>query len=249
MTVNTEIKNGSYKYLGRVNSPDELKTLGAEEIPVLCDEIRDFLVKQVSETGGHLASNLGAVELSVAIHRNFDCPHDRVIFDVGHQSYVHKILTGRYSRFDTLRQSGGLSGFTKREESEYDCFGAGHSSTSLSAALGFVEADKLLGNYLKSTRQQIRAKRIGVCHGLKDQSVSGILHSRLGIDYFRYKLAAHTEDKDIIGLMLKKYAKSVRPLSGKSAIAGIVAQIGYGSVYRSLVYVRHHASGRGVGGI
>ena len=136
----------SYKYLGNINSPADLKSYGEGEMPALCDEIRDFLVRRVSENGGHLASNLGVVELSVAIHRNFDCPHDHIIFDVGHQSYIHKILTGRYDGFDTLRQSGGLSGFTKRSESEYDCFGTGHSSTSLSAGLGFAEADMLSGS-------------------------------------------------------------------------------------------------------
>lgn len=144
--MNEETKCGSDKYLGYINSPEELKKLPQEDMPVLCDEIRKFLIHRVSENGGHLASNLGVVELSVAIHRNFDCPHDHVIFDVGHQSYIHKLLTGRYDRFDTLRQNGGLSGFTKRSESEYDCFGAGHSSTSLSAGLGFAEADKLSGS-------------------------------------------------------------------------------------------------------
>lgn len=135
-----------YKYLGRVNSPKELKGLDKSEIQPLCDEIRDCIVATTEKNGGHLASNLGVVELSVAIHRVFDCPRDHVIFDVGHQSYTHKLLTGRYKNFDSLRQSGGISGFTNREESEYDCFGAGHSSTSLSAALGFAEADRILGN-------------------------------------------------------------------------------------------------------
>lgn len=135
-----------YKYLGHINSPQELKALRDEEITPLCAELRQFLVERVSENGGHLASNLGAVELSVAIHRVFDCPHDHVIFDVGHQSYIHKILTGRFDRFDTLRRGGGVSGFTKRSESEYDCFGAGHSSTSLSAGLGFAKADRLSGS-------------------------------------------------------------------------------------------------------
>ncbi len=144
--MSDNINNNSYKYLGKINSPTDLKSLGDNEIPALCDEIRDFLVKRVTENGGHLASNLGAVELSVAIHRNFDCPRDHIIFDVGHQSYIHKIITGRYNDFDALRQSGGLSGFTKRSESEYDCFGAGHSSTSLSAGLGFAEADRLSGS-------------------------------------------------------------------------------------------------------
>lgn len=135
-----------YKYLGRVNSPEELKSLDKNEILPLCEEIRDCIVSTTEKNGGHLASNLGVVEISVAIHRVFDCPRDHVIFDVGHQSYTHKLLTGRYGDFETLRQSGGISGFTNRKESEYDCFGAGHSSTSLSAALGFAEADRLLGN-------------------------------------------------------------------------------------------------------
>ncbi len=135
-----------YNYLGRVNSPDELKMLDKAEIQPLCEEIRDCIISTTEKNGGHLASNLGAVELSVAIHRVFDCPRDHVIFDVGHQSYTHKILTGRYKDFDSLRTSGGISGFTNRSESEYDCYGAGHSSTSLSAALGFAEADKILGN-------------------------------------------------------------------------------------------------------
>lgn len=134
-----------YRYLGRVNSPEELKKLEEKEIVSLCSEIRDFIVATTEKNGGHLASNLGAVELTVAMHRVFDCPRDHFIFDVGHQSYTHKLLTGRYERFDTLRQAGGITGFSNREESEYDCFGTGHSSTSLSAALGFATADKLSG--------------------------------------------------------------------------------------------------------
>ncbi len=129
-----------------IHSPADLKALPSEEIPALCKEIRDTLVETVTQNGGHLASNLGVVELSVAMHRVFDCPHDHFIFDVGHQSYVHKLLTGRYDRFHTLRKGGGISGFTKRSESEYDCFGAGHSSTSLSAALGFAKGDRLRGS-------------------------------------------------------------------------------------------------------
>ena len=135
-----------YKYLGRINSPEDLKGLNKEEIDMLCSEVRDCIVDVTEQNGGHLASNLGAVELTVALHRVFECPRDHVIFDVGHQSYTHKLLTGRYENFDTLRKAGGLSGFTNREESEYDCFGAGHSSTSLSAALGFAKSDRLQGS-------------------------------------------------------------------------------------------------------
>lgn len=135
-----------YPILDKINSPDDLKALGKESIEPLAKEIRSFLIETVEKRGGHLASNLGVVELTLALHRVFDSPIDRIIFDVGHQSYVHKLITGRRADFDTLRVPGGLSGFTKRAESEHDPFGAGHSSTSLSAALGFAEADKLKGS-------------------------------------------------------------------------------------------------------
>ena len=136
----------SYEILNSVNSPEELKKLPADKIEPLCKEIREFLVDNVERSGGHLASNLGATELTVAVHRVFDSPKDHIIFDVGHQSYVHKLLTGRREGFLTLRTTGGLCGFTKTSESEHDPFGAGHSSTSVSAALGFAEADKLSGS-------------------------------------------------------------------------------------------------------
>ena len=130
----------TYPLLSKVNSPEDLKALSAKEIKPLCEEIRSYLIDQISENGGHLASNLGVVELTLAIHRVFRSPKDHIIFDVGHQCYVHKLLTGRRDAFSTIRQSGGISGFPKRAESEHDAFGTGHSSTSLSAALGFAEA-------------------------------------------------------------------------------------------------------------
>lgn len=131
--------------LTKLKTPADLRALPAEEMPRLSEEIRAFLVEKVSKSGGHLASNLGVVELSLALHRVFDAPRDHIIWDVGHQSYIHKIITGRADRFDELRQVGGLCGFTNRAESEYDPFGAGHSSTSVSAALGFATADKIAG--------------------------------------------------------------------------------------------------------
>ncbi len=136
----------SVQYLNKIHSPEDFKRIPDDQMPAVADEIRRELVRITSQNGGHLASNLGVVELTMAIHRVFQTPKDHVIFDVGHQSYVHKMLTGRYASMDTLRQLGGLSGFTKREESEHDCFGAGHSSTSLSAALGFAISDKLSGS-------------------------------------------------------------------------------------------------------
>ncbi len=146
MSIEDTFWSDHYPLLGQINSPEDLKKMPASEMPALAEEIREFLVNQVSETGGHLASNLGAVELTLAIHRVFSTPQDHLIFDVGHQSYIHKLLTGRKERFPTLRQSGGLSGFPKRCESEHDCFGTGHSSTSISAALGFAEADRMAGS-------------------------------------------------------------------------------------------------------
>ena len=136
-------ENKEIKYLNNIHSPNDLKAIPAEDMPAVAQEIRDELVRIVSATGGHLASNLGIVETTMAIHRVFNTPYDHVIFDVGHQSYVHKMLTGRYERMDTLRQAEGLCGFTNRSESEHDCFGAGHSSTSLSSALGFAISDKI----------------------------------------------------------------------------------------------------------
>ena len=137
--------NEKYPLLFSISSPRDLREMPEEAMPALCREIREYLLATLPTTGGHLASNLGVVELTVALHRVFDTPNDRIIFDVGHQSYVHKLLTGRREAFDTLRRPGGLSGFTKRSESEYDAFGAGHSSTSLSAALGFAYADRMEG--------------------------------------------------------------------------------------------------------
>ncbi len=132
-----------YEILEKINCPNDVKALNDRELSLLADEIRDFLVDSVSKTGGHLASNLGVVELTLALFKVFDLPKDKIVWDVGHQTYVHKLLSGRRERFDTLRQFGGLAGFPKCEESEYDSFNTGHSSTSVSAALGLAEARNL----------------------------------------------------------------------------------------------------------
>lgn len=133
------------KLLEQMNNPGDVRNLNDRELTQLASEIRSFLVESVSKTGGHLASNLGVVELSLAIAQVFQLPQDKIIWDVGHQSYVHKLLTGRRSRFDTLRQYGGMAGFPKCEESPYDCFNTGHSSTSISAALGMAKARDMKG--------------------------------------------------------------------------------------------------------
>ncbi|HEY6093880.1 MAG TPA: 1-deoxy-D-xylulose-5-phosphate synthase [Gallionellaceae bacterium] len=135
-----------YSLLNSINSPDDLRLLDKKQLPQLADELRSFLVESVSKTGGHLSSNLGTVELTIALHYVFNTPGDRLVWDVGHQTYAHKILTGRREAMNTLRMGGGLSGFPKRSESEYDVFGTGHSSTSISAALGMAVAARLSGN-------------------------------------------------------------------------------------------------------
>ena len=135
----------TFKFLGNVNSPADLKKLNIEELEVLSAEIREFMINTVSQNGGHLSSNLGAVELSIALHKSFNSPADKIVWDVGHQIYTHKILTGRFSEFNTLRTENGISGFCAPNESVHDVFYSGHSSTSISAALGIAEANKKLG--------------------------------------------------------------------------------------------------------
>lgn len=134
------------KILDTINSPEDVKRLDMPQLLQLAEEIRQFLISVISRTGGHLAPNLGVVELTLALHRIFSTPQDKIIFDVGHQAYIHKIITGRRERFATLRQYGGLSGFPKRNESVHDAFGTGHSSTSISAAVGMAAARDLQGD-------------------------------------------------------------------------------------------------------
>lgn len=130
----------AYPLLYSINSPAQLRELSVEQLGDLAEELRLFLIQSVSDTGGHLAAGLGTVELTIALHYVFNTPSDKLVWDVGHQTYPHKILTGRRERMASMRQKGGLSGFPKRDESEYDSFGVGHSSTSISAALGMALA-------------------------------------------------------------------------------------------------------------
>ena len=134
-----------YQILDKVNSPEDLKSLDNEQLQLLCKEIRDYLIKCCAHNPGHIGSSLGAVEIAVALHKVMDTPKDKVVWDVGHQAYAHKIITGRREAFLHNREKGGISGFTKMSESEYDSFGAGHASTSISAALGLAVADELQG--------------------------------------------------------------------------------------------------------
>ena len=170
--------------LETINSPADLKKLDRSQLPVIAEEIRSEIVRVVSRTGGHLASSLGAVELAIAIHYVFDIPEDKVIWDVGHQAYAHKLLTGRRDKFDTLRQQGGISGFTRRSESPYDAFSTGHSSTSISAGLGIACA------------KQIKAESSKVIAVIGDGSMTA------GLAYEGLNQAGDThKDKDIIVIL------------------------------------------------
>ena len=135
--------------LERIQKENDIKELSDEELKILASEIRQFLIEKISDTGGHLASNLGVIELPMALHLFLDLPKDKLIWDVGHQSYTHKLLTGRKEGFDQLRKYGGMSGFPKRKESECDCFDTGHSSTSISAGLGYAHAREITGENYK----------------------------------------------------------------------------------------------------
>src|SRR5919109_2991497 len=135
--------------LDAIDYPSDIRRLTVEELSLLAQEVREEVISIVSEVGGHLASTLGAVELTLALHYVFDTPKDRIVWDTGHQAYAHKLICGRRSRLGTIRQMGGLSGFLSREESEYDVFGAGHAGTSISAALGMIEASTLEGSTRK----------------------------------------------------------------------------------------------------
>ena len=135
----------SLKYLPKIQDPSDLKKNSKDELHELCTELRKYIIDVITDIGGHLAPTLGVVELTVALHYIFNAPEDKIIWDVGHQGYAHKLLTGRFDRFPTIRKYNGLSGFLKRTESEYDVFGAGHASTSISAALGVAKARDLQG--------------------------------------------------------------------------------------------------------
>ena len=140
------MRTSKYRYLSQIESPADLRKLKVSELPALCEEIRDYIITETAENPGHLGSSLGAVELAVAIHYVFDTPSDKLVWDVGHQAYAHKILTGRKEQFHTNRKYHGISGFPKMSESEYDAFGTGHSSTSISAILGMAVAGKMSGD-------------------------------------------------------------------------------------------------------
>ena len=140
----------TFPLLQNINSPDDVRAMEESQLPALADELRQFVIQSVAQTGGHLSAGLGTVEITLALHYVYNTPVDKLVWDVGHQSYPHKIITGRREQMSTIRKRGGLSGFPKRSESPYDTFGVGHSSTSISAALGMSLAAKMQGSGQKT---------------------------------------------------------------------------------------------------
>lgn len=204
--------NIRYRYLERVNSPEELKKLSLDELQSYCDDLREFIVRSLSCNPGHLASNLGSIEFTVALHYVYNTPEDSIVWDVGHQAYAHKIITGRRDQFHTNRKKDGLSGFPRRTESEYDSFGAGHSSTSISAALGIAMAEKM---------QNSGNKTIAV---IGDGAMSG------GLAFEGLNNAGAT-DADLL-VILNDNKMSISPNVGalKEALLSITTSYGYNKI-------------------
>ncbi|MGH9394144.1 MAG: 1-deoxy-D-xylulose-5-phosphate synthase N-terminal domain-containing protein, partial [Terriglobales bacterium] len=201
-----------YRYLSAINSPDDLKKIPRAELPRVAEELRDFMIATVSKVGGHLASSLGVVELTLALHYLFDAPRDKIVWDVGHQAYGHKILTGRRDRFPTLRQYGGISGFPVRDESPYDAFNVAHACTSISAALGMCTARDLAGgsNYVVAV--------------IGDAGLSG------GVGLEGLNQAGHLKPKLLV--ILNDNEMSISPNVG--AISGYLNRIAHGQAYQRI---------------
>ncbi len=227
-----------YRFLSRVNSPDDLRKLNNDELDILCAEIRDCVINTVSANGGHLASNLGSVELTVALHRSFNSPKDTIIFDVGHQCYPHKLLTGRFEQFSTIRKENGISGFMKPEESAHDRYITGHSSTSVSSAYGNYIADSLNGNDAFSVAvigdgaltggmvyealNNVRKKDTGLIVVLNDNKMSisknrgalakhlGTIRTRKGYFKFKYGVERFLVKIPLIGKFLRSVVFNIK---------------------------------------
>src|SRR5215210_1839210 len=199
------------RFLSEINSPADLRQLKVGDLQEVADEVRQFIIDTCSRVGGHTGASLGAVELAVAMHYVFDTPNDRLVWDVGHQAYAHKILTGRRDQLHTIKKYGGLSGFLRREESEYDTFGAGHASTSLSAALGMAIArDK-------------KGEDFHVCALIGDSSLAG------GMAMEAINQAGHLKSRLIV--LLNDNEMSIAPAVG--ALTGYLNRIrGAGSYHR-----------------
>ena len=203
--------------LEKIENPNDIKKIKKSDYAALAEEIREFLIRKISVTGGHLGSNLGAVELTMALHLSLNLPEDKIIWDVGHQSYTHKLLTGRKDGFDALRQFHGMSGFPKRKESDYDAFDTGHSSTSISAGLGLVKA------------RDIRGEKRTIVSVIGDGSLTG------GMAYEALNNAAKLETNFIVILNdnkmsisenvggVSKYLNNIRTASGRCCMRKTLA--------------------------
>lgn len=244
-----------YKFLDTVNSPADLKKLSLTDLKVLINELREYLVDTISKIGGHLGASLGVVELTVALHYVFDTPTDKIVWDVGHQGYIHKILTGRREQLKTIRQKGGISGFLKRSESEYDVFGAGHASTSLSAALGIATArdfqkknfkvvavigdGSMTGGMAYEAMNNIGLLKKDLIVVLNDNRMS-IAPNRWALhNYFNEFLANPSYNKfrnyvwDATGKMDKKIGDRIRHLTSK-VVGGIKGVLTPGMLFEAL---------------
>ncbi|MFA5353477.1 MAG: 1-deoxy-D-xylulose-5-phosphate synthase, partial [Thermodesulfovibrionales bacterium] len=208
----------------RIKSPADLRSLSMEEMKALAEELRSLIIERVSLNGGHLASNLGVVELTIALHRVFDSPHDKIVWDVGHQSYPHKLLTGRFPQFPTLRQYGGMSGFPKISESPHDAFGTGHSSTSISAALGILAAREIVARSQNRDNRQSADNRADY----KVIAVIGDGALTSGLAFEGLNHAGHLK-KDLI-VILNDNEMSISPNVG--ALSSYLSRVLTGTFYK-----------------
>lgn len=220
--------------LEKINSPADLKRLDRDSLPALAEEIRRAIISATAESGGHLASNLGMVEAEIALHRVFDCPNDSIVFDVGHQAYAHKLLTGRRAGFSTLRQNGGISGFTNRSESEYDVVTAGHSGTALSTAVGIAEANRLDGRdswtvavvgdgaltngMVYEALNQLEARKLRLVILLNDNQMS-ISKNVGGVSKYLSSVVRTSRNYFVFKMRLKRICGAI-PLIGKGLVIG-----------------------------
>jgi 1-deoxy-D-xylulose-5-phosphate synthase len=208
----------NYNLLEKISSPQNLKNLNTDQLEEVAKEAREFLIETISETGGHLAPNLGTVELIIALHKTFDSPKDKIIFDIGHQAYTHKLLTGRYKYFKTLRQKNGLSGYLKRTESEHDIFGAGHVGTAVSAATGIA-----LGRDIKNEQFHVLAV-IGdgtLTNGLTFEGLNNIGEKNLDITIIL------NDNGFSISRSIGGFSKYLSKIKGEQSLESIFTGLGF----------------------
>src|SRR6266705_2081958 len=220
-----EYDPAAYELLKTIDDPAALRALDRRGLRRLADELRTFILESVSQTGGHLSSNLGTVELTIALHHVFNTPHDRIVWDVGHQTYPHKILTGRREAMSRIRMSGGISGFPRRSESEYDTFGTAHSSTSVSAALGMAQGAKLKGETGEKKRHVVAV--IG----------DGAMSAGMAFEALNN---AGVMDTDLL-VILNDNDMSISPAVG--ALNRYLARLMSGRFYAAAKKVEEHAKG------